>query len=258
MKKQKLEKVTVFKDGKRISVLVAPVGIHPTIYSTCNYTRGNLSQKDTLRVLCREVMEEKFIPTEACKGISYENLLQTRLFVDEILSTYPDLEHICKDGFFPKDMENITNKYKREFYQIFGDYLAVLCFPKQFPFTEAQMYRFSKDRINALMDKISYLYDYDMTKLQKDNLGLRCAEILQEIGFLAENPKETLQDMIYSYWDYRIAKETDSDMIRFYKEMQEHLKIITVDNIDKVADLSEKLADYYVDKTEDEVYLNKN
>ena len=64
--------------------------------------------------------------------------------------------------------------------------------------------------------------------------------------------------MIYSYWDYRIVKETDSDMIRFYKEMQEHLRIITVDNIDKVADLSEKLADYYVDKTEDEVYLNKN
>lgn len=228
--KQKLAKITVYKNTERVSVLIAPEGVHPTVYSTCEFKRKGLSFQDNLRTLAKEIIKENFILTEGCK--INEKMNKVYLLTDQIFNDYPNIKKLNKDiVLFPEDLSGLINGYKEEYYQIIADYLCTLIFHKQFPFKEKDIIAYTLEKIKSLNEKIDYLFKEDKNKLSEDNFKKRLSFIEEKydipavFGYLKQREREEKEPLLKEFYNNKariftnLNKDNIAEAERFLKNL---------------------------------------
>lgn len=220
---QKLAHITVYKKKEAVSVLVAPMYVHPTEYVTCPYKKDNKSFKDTLRLLGRDIVSGRFVFTEGCK--ENEKFIKVKIYEDEVLSNFEPVKKLIYGNIdFPSDLNNLIEKYKNEYYQILGDYLCVLLFHNQFPFKETEMASYTTTRISSLNDKLSPLFEKEISELSDINFNNRRNDLQNNYNL----------ESVTEYLINNINKENDSVKKNYYAEKLIEINNITKSNIDDI------------------------
>lgn len=225
--KYKLAKVTVYKNEGKLTILIAPEDVHPTKYTTVEYKKGN-SLSDSLRMLCTGVLEGSYLPTEGCKTFRPEILYPVNIKIDDIFEKKPWLKSMVHSSY-PKDLDNLTDDFHKRFYRIMGDYLATFAFPKQFPFHKEDMDKYVSERLEAL-SKEAYVFvvEKDIRQLRKENVNTRLIN-LQNRYHLPDT--ESVVQRAADYLLFRIERETNPDLKKYFIQKLDEFAEITVDNI---------------------------
>lgn len=233
----KLSKVTLYKNEQKISLSVAPFGIHPTKYETVSYERGQ-SFSNTLRILCAEILEGKFLPTDGCNIFTTKNMKPVLALIEETFLKKPWV-HSVVDSSYPKDLNNLTDSFHKRFYQIMGDYLCIFAFPKQFPFSEEEMLSFTKTKIEELSKESFDLFiKKDLKVLRSENLENR----IQTLNHSCHT--DNIQNLVLDYLSFRIGQETEPALKQYFIRKMDFYSEITVDNIN---DLERFVQNYPLD-----------
>lgn len=247
MKKQKLSKVTIYKNEKKVSITVAPYDVHPTVYTSYEYKKGDLPLKDNLRYLCLEVVKGIYLPTDGCELIPPKKVNLALDKLDEAYKTYPYIYQLLQvPEHFPADLNNITDKYRHQCYQIFGNYLSTLCFPAYYPFTEEQMSELVNQWTESFNKRISYLFEQDLTKIRQDNFQKKTEAL--DIPFMEKQLKE--------YFKNKMESETDNTLKQFYQNKMDKCLPISVSNLDDALWMYKQLSAVF-EKEEDFFIQNK-